>query len=72
MLPRLEAERSLSRISDTGAGSGTMPEADQRAHFADLRRAALGERVQRVKRGDGSRAELEAAMAEFRIQVEQA
>lgn len=48
-LPVLEAERDLSFIAATAAGSGAMPEADQRQYLRDLRRAARGgPRVQRA------------------------
>jgi hypothetical protein len=54
MQPRIEAERALQRIGEMGAGSGAMPEADQRTQLANLRRAARGhaEPVQKASAGD--------------------
>lgn len=48
MLSRLEAERALDRIAQTGAGTGVMKQADQERLLRDLREEARGPRRTRA------------------------
>lgn len=50
MMPRLEAEQALGRISQIAAGNGLMQESDQRRYLNDLRRAMNGGRQPKAEK----------------------
>jgi hypothetical protein len=54
MMPRLEAERELARISVIAAGNGLMAEKDQRQYRSDLARAARGGRAARSEKANAA------------------
>lgn len=58
MMPRLEAEQSLARISETAAGTGSMEQQAAKEYLAALRSDAQPrkrERAPRVSRGQLAR-----------------
>ena len=66
MMSRLEAERSLTHVSDTAAAFGSMPEGDQQRYMSQLRRDAMGAHLAQREKGDGAA----ATIAALGIQVE--
>ena len=60
MMGRLEAERSLTHVSDTAAAFGSMPEADQQRYMQHLRRDAMGAHMAQREKGDGAAATIAA------------
>jgi hypothetical protein len=65
-MPRLEAEQSLTHVTDTAAAFGSMKEEDHGRYMQQLKRAARGAAVSRQEKAAGA----EAMLASLGVSVE--
>lgn len=60
MMSRLEAEQSLSHVTNTAAAFGSMPEGEHQRYMSQLRRDAMGARAAVSERREGAAATIAA------------